>query len=172
MHQPPEAVEVLLHVGGIDQELLDQPGEAHQREVERHGGVRPDHAFGRGVRDIALVPKRYVFHRRHRIGAHHAGEPGEVFRQHRVALVRHRRRTLLALGEELLGFQHLGALQMADFDREPLDRGGDHAERRKIHRVAVARDYLGRDRLGHQPHCFRNMFFDARVDLGKSADGA
>ncbi len=49
------------------------------------------------------------------VGAHHAGQAGDVFRQHRIALVRHRRRALLALREELLCFQHFGALQMADF---------------------------------------------------------
>ena len=61
---------------------------------------------------------------------------------------------------------------MADFDRQPLDRGGDHAERRKIHRVAVARDDLRRDRLGHEPHRLGNVLFDARIDLRKGADGA
>ena len=118
------------------------------------------------------MPEGDVFHRRHRIGAHHAGEPGEIFRQHRVALVRHCRRALLALGKEFLGFQHLGALQMADFDRQPLDGRGDHAERCKIHRVAVARDHLGRDRLGHQPHRLGDMFLHARIDLRKGADRA
>jgi hypothetical protein len=33
------------------------------------------------------------------------------------------------LREILLGFQHLGALQMADFGGDALDRGGDDAER-------------------------------------------
>ena len=61
--------------------------------------------------------------------AHHAGEAGEIFGQHRIALVRHRRRALLAFGEELLGFQHLGALQMTDLGRQPLDRRGDDGER-------------------------------------------
>ena len=50
----------------------------------------------------------------------------------------------------LLGLQHFGALQVADLGRQPLDRGGDHAERGEIHGVAVARDDLGRDRLGRQ----------------------
>ena len=58
-------------------------------------------------------------------------------------------------GEELLGLQHFGALQMADFGRQPLDRGGDDAERREIHGVAVARDDLRRDRLDRKPHLLR-----------------
>ena len=97
MHQPAEPVEVLAHVAGIDHELVDHAGEPVEREIERHRGVRPDHALDRGMRNVALVPERDVLHRRHRIGAHHAGEPGEVLRQHRVALVRHGRGALLAL---------------------------------------------------------------------------
>ena len=142
-------------------------GEPREREVERHGGVGPDHALDRGMRDVALVPERHVLHRRRHIGAHHAGEPGDVLRQHRVALVRHGRGALLALGEELLGLQHLGALQVADLGGEPLDRGGDDAERREIHGVAVARDDLGRDRLDREPHRLGDMRFDARIDLAK-----
>src|SRR5258708_6394035 len=82
------------------------------------------------------MPQHDILHGRRRIGTHHAGEAGEVLRQHRVALVRHRRGALLALGEEFLGFQHLGALQMPDLGGEALDRRGDHAECGKIHRVA------------------------------------
>ena len=76
------------------------------------------------------------------------------------------------LGEELLRLQHLGALQVADFGGEPLDRRGDHAERREIHGVAVARDDLRRDRLDAQAHRLGDMRFDARIDLGEGADRA
>jgi hypothetical protein len=57
-------------------------------------------------------------------------------------------------------------------DGEALHRRGDDAERREEHRVAVARDHLGRDRLRHEAHRFRDMFFDARIDLREGADGA
>ena len=68
--------------------------------------------------------------------------------------------------------RHFGALQMADFRRQPLDRRGDDAERREIHGVAVARDDLRRDRLDGEPHLLRHMGFDARIDLREGADGA
>ena len=74
--------------------------------------------------------------------------------------------------EELLGFQHFGALQVADLGRQPLDRGGDDAQRREIHGVAVARDDLGRDRLDREAHRLGDMRFDARIDLGEGADRA
>ena len=75
-------------------------------------------------------------------------------------------------GEELLGLQHLGALQVADLGGEPLDRRGDDAERREIHGVAVARDDLRRDRLDREAHRLGDMCFDARVDLREGADRA
>ena len=73
-------------------------------------------------RDVALVPQRDVLHRRHHRHAHQPREAGQVLGQHRVALVRHRRRALLARREIFLRLQHLGALQVADLDRQPLDR--------------------------------------------------
>ena len=122
MNEAAEPVEVLLHVFGINQQLVDQARQAIKREIQRHRRIGRDHALGRGVRDIALMPQRDILHRRRHIGPHHAGEASEVLRQHRVALVRHRGRTLLALGEEFLGFQHLRALQVPDLRGEPLDR--------------------------------------------------
>jgi hypothetical protein len=61
---------------------------------------------------------------------------------------------------------------MADFGGNALDRGGDDAERGEIHRMAVTRDHLGRDRLGGQAHGLCNMLFHARIDVGEGADGA
>ena len=75
-------------------------------------------------------------------------------------------------GEKLLRLQNLGALQVADFGRQPLDRGGDDAERGEIHGMAVARNDLGRDRLDRQTHLLGDMGFDARIDLRKGADRA
>jgi hypothetical protein len=76
------------------------------------------------------------------------------------------------LAKILLRLQHLGPLQMADFGRDPLDRGGDHAERGKEHRVAIARDDLGRHRFGHQAEPVADMRLDRRVDIGERADRA
>ena len=122
MHQPAEQIEILLHIGRIHHELVDDGREARQREVQRPGGIRPDHALDRGVRDVALVPEHDVLQRRRDVGAHDAGKPGHVLRQDRVALVRHGRGALLTLGEELFGFQHLCALRVTELGGEPLDR--------------------------------------------------
>jgi hypothetical protein len=61
---------------------------------------------------------------------------------------------------------------MADLGGESFHRRRDHAEGGKIHRVAVARDHLGRDRLRHESHRLGDVLFHARVDLREGADGA
>ena len=82
------------------------------------------------------------------------------------------RGALLAFGEIFLRLQHFGALQMADLGREPLDRGGDDAERGEKRGVPVARDHLRRDRLDFQAELLRHMLLDARIDVGEGADRA
>ncbi|MND53340.1 hypothetical protein D3C80_443750 [compost metagenome] len=61
---------------------------------------------------------------------------------------------------------------MADFDRNVFDRRGNDAEDGEIHRVAIARNDLGGDRLRLQAQGCCDMFLDARVDVGEGADGA
>ena len=91
-----------------------------QHEVERHAGVGEDHALDRRVADVALVPERLVLERRRRVAAHHAREAGDVLEPPRVALVRHRRRALLARAELLLHLAHLGAREVAQLDGDLL----------------------------------------------------
>ena len=124
------------------------------------------------MRDVALVPQRDVLERRRHRSAHDTCEAGQVFGQDRVALVRHRRRSLLTGREVFLGLAHLAALQVADFDGEALDRAGDDTERGEEHGVAVARDDLRRDWLDRKTQLVGNMCLDTRVDVGEGADGA
>ena len=172
MDEAAETVEISAHRLGIDHQLVDDAGQTGQREIQRDRRIGADHPLDRGMGDVALVPQRDILHRRRHRRAHHARETGEVFGEHRIALVRHRRGALLALGEPFLGLQHLGALQMANFDGEPLDRRRHHAERRKKRGVTVARDHLRRDRLRGQAHLARDVFLDARIDIGERADRA
>ena len=104
--------------------------------------------------------KRDVFERRHHRRADQPGKPGQILRQHRVALVRHRRGALLPGGEIFLGLAQFGALQMADLGGEPLDRRGDQRQRHEELGVTVARDHLGRDRLGLEAELLGDMGLD------------
>ena len=147
-------------------------GHAGEREVERDGGVGADHPLDRGMGDVALMPQRHVLERREGIGADETGEAGQILRQHRVPLVRHRGGALLPGGEMLFGLEQLGALQMPDLGGKPLDRARHHGERGEIGGVAVARDHLRRDRLRLEPELLRHIGFDARIDMGEGADRA
>ena len=146
--QPAEPVHVPQHVLGIDHQLLDDAGQPRQAR-SRASPWRPGRSCARptNARCRARARARHPPSPGSK-AADHAREPGQVLGQHRVALVRHRRRAFLAGREILLRLQDLGALQMADLGGQPLDRRRDHAERREIHGVAVARDHLRRYRLG------------------------
>jgi hypothetical protein len=132
---------------GIDHELVDrrrQGGEARSRARSSRPARSPARPRSARCRARARAPRSPAPASPCRAPA---GKAGEVLGEHRVALVRHRRGALLAGREELLDLAHLGALQVADLGRQPLHRRGDDAERGEEHRVPVARDDLGRDRL-------------------------
>ncbi len=172
MDQPAHPIEILLHSLGVHQQFVHHPGQPREREIERDGGVGADIALDRRMADVALMPERHILQRRGDIAAHHAGQAGQILRQHRIALVRHRRRALLAGREIFLGLQHLGALQVTHLDRQSFDRRGDHAQGREEHCVAIARDHLGRDRLDRQAELARDILLHPRIDIGEGADRA
>src|SRR5436309_15297108 len=61
---------------------------------------------------------------------------------------------------------------MTDFRGEPLERACHYAKCSKKSSMAIARDDLARYRLDMQTQGMRHVFFDARIDIGKGADGA
>ena len=172
MDEPAQQFEVAAHGGGIDRQPVDHAGEAVEREVERRGGVGADPALHRRMRDVALVPQRHVLQRRGDRRADQPRQAGEVLGKHRVALVRHGRRALLPLGEELLRLAQLGALEVADLGRQALHRRRRDSERGEERRMPVARDHLGRDRLYLEAQAARDVRLHRRVDVGEGPDGA
>jgi hypothetical protein len=80
-----------MHPLGIDQQLVDHARQAASAKSSVMVASGPMIRSTELWRDVALVPQRDIFHRRHHGAAHHAGEAGQVLGQHRVALVRHRR---------------------------------------------------------------------------------
>ena len=172
MDQPTELVHVFHHVVRVNEQLVDDTGEPGQREIECNRRIRADHTLHRGMRNIALVPERYIFHGGQGEGADHARQAGQVFRQHRIALVRHGRRAFLAGREEFFRFQHFGALQMPDLGRQAFDAGCDDTEGGEIDGMTIARDHLRGDRLGGKAQGFGDMLFNAWIDVGECADSA
>ena len=149
--EPVRGVEVPAHPLRIDDEPVDDPGEAVEHVVEREERVGNDDPLGRGVRDVALVPERDVLEADDRRRAHDAREAADPLGDLRVALVRHRRRALHPGGERLLDLAHLGAREVPDLRREAVERRRDERERREQLGVPVARDHLRRDRIGSSP---------------------
>ena len=172
MHEPAQPVEVLAHVLGIDHELVDDAGEPRQREIERHGGVRTDHALDRGVRDVALVPERDVLQRRRHIGAHHARSP--------VRFSDSTGLRLCGMAEEPFWPSEKNSSASSTSVRcrwriSVASRSTEEAttpERGEIHRVAVARDDLGRDRLDLSPIALATCASTRGIDLREGADRA
>ena len=171
VHQPAAALEVAPHGRLVHHQPVDHGGKPRQREIEGDGRVRREHPLDGGMADVALVPECDVLERRRHGRAHDAGEAGEVLAQDGVLLVGHGRRALLALAEGLRRLPHLASLQVPDLDREALDRAGDDAEHGEVHRVTIARDDLGRDRLRREPHLRRDMRLHLRRHAREGSDG-
>ena len=170
--EPVRRPEVPLHPLGIDDEPLDDPGEAIEHVVECEERVRHDDALRRRVRDVALVPERHVLEADDRGRADDAREPGDPLGDLRVALVRHRRRALHAGGERLLDLAHLGAREVADLGREPIERRRADGKRREQLGMPVTGDHLGRHRVRLEPEAFAGDALDLGIDRGVRPDGA
>ncbi len=89
-----------------------------------------------------------------------------------VPLVRHRRRTLLALAERFLDLADLGFLETANLQRKFLERRRRDGERRQQLGVPIALDDLRRDRRGLEPEPLAHGLLDGRIEMRKRADGA
>jgi len=93
------------------------------------------------------MPQRDILQRWQSIGPHHTRQAPHVFRNDRIALMGHSRRPFLPRREKLLRLAQFGALQMAYFNRQILNRPGNHRQGRKESRMTVTRDHLCRHRL-------------------------
>jgi len=112
-HQPAGQFQVAAHALGVDQEGVHQARGFGQQVVGEDGGIGQDHAFHRGMRDVALVPQRDVLEGRLHVCADHPRQAANLFAGDRIALVRHGGAALLPARKILFGLAHFGALQMA-----------------------------------------------------------
>ena len=84
----------------------------------------------------------------------------------------HGGRALLTFREKLFGFKDFGALHVADFGGDVLDRAGNNPKGGKEGGVAVARDDLGADRFRLKPQFVADMRLNRGVNVGEGADSA
>ena len=144
-HDAARTIQVLAHPIRIDDHAGDDAREPPQHVIERDEAVGQDHALDRRMRDVALVPERDVLEaRRLALARTQPRQADDLLAADRIALVRHRRRALLPLGERLLDLADLGLLQAADLERELLERRRRDRERRQQLGVTVALNHLRR----------------------------
>ena len=101
-----------------------------------------------------------------------ARQADDLLAADRVALVRHRRRALLPLGERLLDLADFGLLQAANLERELLERRGRDRQRRQQLGVPIALNDLRRDRRRLEPETPADIGFDRRRQVRERADRA
>src|SRR4051812_16806420 len=118
------------------------------------------------------MPERDVFQRGPCMAADDAGEAGKFFAGDRVALVRHGGAALLAGAEVFLGFEHFGALKVAQLDGPAIDAGRDDGEHLLELRVAIALDDLGAELGRLEAEAAADFLLDRGRQMRVGADGA
>src|ERR671918_280675 len=156
-------VEVCAHALRANDETIDQPREPVEHVVDGEERIRQGHALRRGVRDVPFVPEGDVLEADERITANQACDPADALRHDRVALVGHRGRALLAPTERLLDLAHLGPSEMANLEREPLQRRSEERQGREEIGMSIALDDLSRARRRLEPESFAGQ----ALDLGR-----
>ena len=99
-------------------------------------------------------------------------QPADPLGDDRVPLVRHRRRSLLTGPEGLLDLAHLRPGEVADLEREPLERRREECERVQHLGMAVALEDLRGARSGLEPEALAGDPLDLGIGRGVGADGA
>src|SRR6266516_2006728 len=124
------------------------------------------------MRDIALVPQGHVFQSNHAVGPDDSRHAANSFGKNRVALMRHRAGSFLALLEALLRLADFGALPVADLQGELIQRRCDDGARAEVLGVAIALYDLSGNRRRLQAQPGANFFFNCWIKMGKRAHRA
>src|ERR1700751_980415 len=117
------------------------------------------------------MPQADIFVGGDHVGAAEARQTADLLANYRITLVRHRRAAALFAAERLFGFADFSALQVANFDGDFFERGGDEGHGADIVRVAVALNDLRGDRSHIEAEALANALFDFRAKMRSIADG-
>ena len=144
MHEAAARIEIARHALDVHAQTFNDIGEIVRHVVRRQERVRQDDALDRGMTDVALMPQRLILETGDRVATQQARETGDSLAAHRIALVRHRRGTLLLLGERLLGLAHLGAHEVTDLGRDLVHGAPEHRDRTQERGMTIAlHDLIG-----------------------------
>ncbi len=117
------------------------------------------------------MPQGNVFQSRQGIGAHQSRQTGQILGKYGIALVGHRRGSLLARRKILLRLPDLRSLKQPDFLGELIDGRSRNRQGAEEFRMAVALDDLGRDGGGIQSQPAADISLHLRIDKGEGPDG-
>src|SRR5215831_14930372 len=112
------------------------------------------------MRNIALMPEGDVFEGGDGVAAEDARETGETFPGYGISFMGHRAGTFLAFGKGFLGFEHFGALQVAEFHRPALNARADECQSDLKFGVDVALDNLRGNGRGAQAEFIADEIFN------------
>lgn len=165
-------IQVGKHLFRIDEELVDELRRLVQDVVESGGRVGEDHALHGGVGNVSLVPERDVFKSRYGVALDETGHAADAFASHGISLVGHRGGAFLFRAEIFFRFPHFRPLEVAHFEGDLGQGGGNDGERRHVFRVMVALHHLRRDVFAAEAHLFAHVFFHIGIDIRIGADRA
>jgi len=165
-------VEVAEHAFGENTHFADDGGHFGEHVIDEDGGVWEDDALDRRVGDVAFVPESDIFVGGEHVAANEAGEAANLFTGDGIAFVGHGGAAALVAAERLFGFANFGALEMADFEGDLFESGGNEGKGAEIVGVAVAGDDLRGDAGDRQTEPLADLFFDFRAEMGSVADRA
>src|SRR2546422_6618336 len=122
--------------------------------------------------NVALVPERIVLEGGSRVAPEQTCQADDLLAPDRVALVGHRGRALLTLGEWLFDLADLRLLQAADLEREFLERRAGDCDGREELGMAVALDHLRSHRRGLEVETPADLGFDGGRPVPEGGHGA
>src|SRR6266568_6813358 len=111
------------------------------------------------------MPQRHVLKSGKHVGAHEARQAANLLAGHGIALVWHGGAAALPFAEGFLGFPNFSTLQMADFERDTLEHCANVGKRAQVLCVAVALNYLRRDRSDPEPESLADALFDFCAEM-------
>src|SRR5277367_363785 len=124
------------------------------------------------MRNVAFVPEGDVFVGGEHVRTHNASEAADLLAGDGIAFVGHGGAATLLSAERFFGFANFGALEVANFEGDFFERGGDESERAEILRVAIALDDLGSDRSDGEAELFADALFHFGAEMRSVADCA
>ena len=165
-------VEIAAHSLRPHDQPFHEPREPVEHVVQGEERVWNDDPLRGRMRDVALVPEGDVLEPDDRGRANDPCQSAYALCDNGIPLVRHRRRALLTFAERLLELADLGAREVADLERELVERRRGDGECGEQLGVTVTLQDLRGGRSGLEAQALARYTLHLRVDRCVLADGS